>query len=135
MVDGALLDLNELVLKVLQERLVNGKLALQGTIGDPAVLLQHRHRLAEDFVERHGGSSACEVAPQCAYTATYHTRTPRGRSGYPSRSANSALASCKSAVSKPSVNQPSIGVRISRASSRWPCCRHSRLRLVAARSS
>jgi hypothetical protein len=39
LVDGALLDRNELVLEVLQKRVVNGKLTLQGAIGDPAVLL------------------------------------------------------------------------------------------------
>src|SRR4029453_10698894 len=42
--------------KQVKERVVKGKLALEGTIGDPAVLLQHGHRLAEGFVERHGGS-------------------------------------------------------------------------------
>src|SRR5215813_11560795 len=36
-------------------------MALQGAIGDPAVLPQHGNRLAENFVERHGGSSACKV--------------------------------------------------------------------------
>jgi hypothetical protein len=40
MVDGALLDLYALVLEVLQERVVKDKLALQGAIGDPAVLRQ-----------------------------------------------------------------------------------------------
>jgi hypothetical protein len=57
LVDGELLDRNELVREVLQERVINGKLALQSAIGDPAVLLQHGNRLAEDFVERHSGSS------------------------------------------------------------------------------
>src|SRR5262245_33636311 len=69
------MDCNELVLEVLQDWVVNGKLALQGTVGDPTVLLQHSNRLAEDFVERHGGSSTYEVAPQCASPAAYHTRT------------------------------------------------------------
>ena len=35
-----MLDLNDLELEILQERVVKGKLALQGAIGDPAVLLQ-----------------------------------------------------------------------------------------------
>ncbi len=61
MVDGALLALDELVLEVLQDHIINGKLALQGAIGDPAMLPQHRNRLAEDVVERHGGSSAYRV--------------------------------------------------------------------------
>jgi hypothetical protein len=78
LVDGALLDRNELGLEILEETIVKGKLALQGAIGDPAVLLQHGYRLAEDFVERHGGSSAYRIAPRRASTAAYHTRTPQG---------------------------------------------------------
>jgi hypothetical protein len=33
--------------------IVNGKLALEGTIGDPTIVLQHSDRLAEDLIERH----------------------------------------------------------------------------------
>jgi hypothetical protein len=58
-VDRELLDLNELVLKILKERVVEGKLAPEGTVGHPAVLLHHRNRLAQDVIKRHGGSSAC----------------------------------------------------------------------------
>src|SRR5262249_48974459 len=54
---------------------------------------------------------------------------------YDSRACSSALASCKSAVSKPSVNQSQMGASSSQASWRLPCCRHSRLRLMEARSS
>ena len=64
--------------------LVEGKLALQGTIGDPAMFVQHGDRLAEDLIERHSGSSACGVTPQDASRAAYHTRTPErapGRGG------------------------------------------------------
>ena len=64
------------VFEILQVVILNGKLALQGAIGDAAVLVQHGDRLAEDFVERHGSSSACRIAPRCASTAAYHTRTP-----------------------------------------------------------
>ena len=39
LVDGALLDRNKLVLEIFQEGVVQGKLALQGAIGDPLVLL------------------------------------------------------------------------------------------------
>jgi hypothetical protein len=46
--------------------LVEGKLALQGAIGDPAMLVQHGDGLAEDLIERHSGSSACGVTPQDA---------------------------------------------------------------------
>ena len=69
LVDGALLDRNELVLEVLKERVVNGKLTLQGAIGDPSVLLQHSNRLAEDFVERHGGFSTQRSVPRRTPTA------------------------------------------------------------------
>ena len=57
-----------------KERVVTGNLALEGAIGDPGVLLQHGNRLAEDFVERHGGSSTYGAASRCASTAAYHTR-------------------------------------------------------------
>src|ERR1700704_3630380 len=50
-------------------------------------------------------------------------------------SSNNALASCKSAVSNPSVNQLYTGASRSWASWRFPCCCQSRARLVAARSS
>src|SRR5262249_29738924 len=46
-------------------------------------------------------------------------------------SASSARASRKSAVSKPSVNQPYMSASNVRASSRRPCACHSRLRLMA----
>ena len=78
LVNGALLDHNELVLEVLDEIIINSKLALQGAIGDPAVLLQHGNRLAEDVVEGHGGSSSYGIAPRRTSTATYHTRTSEG---------------------------------------------------------
>jgi hypothetical protein len=58
-VDSELLDLSELVLEIFEERLVEGKLTLEGTVGHPTVLLQHRNRLAEDVVECHDGSSVC----------------------------------------------------------------------------
>src|SRR5439155_10817880 len=47
----------------------------KGAIGDPTMLLQHRNRLDEDFVERHNRSSVCEIAPRGTSTAVYHTRT------------------------------------------------------------
>jgi hypothetical protein len=36
------------------------------------VWLQYGHRLAEDVVERHGGSSTYGVAPRCASPAAYY---------------------------------------------------------------
>src|SRR5215471_11858952 len=50
-------------------------------------------------------------------------------------SSNNAFASCKSAVSNPSVNQLYTGASRSWASWRLPCCCQSRARLVVARSS
>src|SRR5262245_49628490 len=66
------------VFEIVQVVILNGKLALQGAIGDPAMLLQHGDALAEDLIECHSGSSACGVTPRCACTAAYHTRTPVG---------------------------------------------------------
>ena len=48
---------------------------------------------------------------------------------------NNALASCRSVVSNPSVNQPYTGSSSCRTSSRLPWDCHRRLRLRAARSS
>src|SRR5262245_57108633 len=64
-----------------QVGIVNAKLALEGTIGDPAMLVQHGHRLAEDLVERHGGFSACPVTPWGASAVVYPIRTPQGTPG------------------------------------------------------
>jgi hypothetical protein len=66
------------VFEILQVVILNGKLALQGAIGDPAMLVQHGDGLAEDLIERHSSSSVCGVTPQGASTAAYHTRTPAG---------------------------------------------------------
>ena len=50
-------------------------------------------------------------------------------------SASSAAASFRSAVSKPSLNQPLTRASNSRASFRRPCSPHNRARLIAVRSS
>ena len=49
-VNGELLDLGELILQVLQERVVEGKLTLQGAIRDTAQALQHRDGLCQDVL-------------------------------------------------------------------------------------
>jgi hypothetical protein len=59
----------------------------------------------------------------------------QGWSSAQDSSSSKPLASWRSAVSKPSVNQPQTGASSSRAPCRLPYCCHSRLRLVAARSS
>src|SRR5438132_6767957 len=46
------------VCEILQVVILNGKLALQGAIGDPTMLVQHGDGLAEDLIERHSGSSS-----------------------------------------------------------------------------
>ena len=66
------------VCEIGQVVILNSELALEGAIGDAAVLVQHGDRLAEDLIERHSGSSTCGVTPQGASTAAYHTRTPVG---------------------------------------------------------
>lgn len=50
-------------------------------------------------------------------------------------SARSARAIRRSLVSNPSVNQPYTPASVDTASSRLPCVRHNRLKLIAARSS
>src|SRR6266853_1105729 len=55
--------------------------------------------------------------------------------GSHANSSNNAFASCKSAVSNPSVNQWYTGARRSWASWRFPCCCHSRARLLPIRNS
>jgi hypothetical protein len=75
-VDHLGISVEQRVFEILEVVLVEGKLALQGAIGDPAMFVQHGERLAEDLIERHSGSSACGVTPQGASPAAYHTRTP-----------------------------------------------------------
>src|SRR5262249_6818434 len=58
----------------------------------------------------------------------------QGTGGHANSSSN-ALASCKSAVSKPSVNQLYTGASRSWASWRLPCCCQRQARLVAVRNS
>src|SRR5262245_56069740 len=58
----------------------------------------------------------------------------QGAAGH-ANSSNNILASCKSAVSKPSVNHPYTGAKRSWASWRFPCCFQRRARLEVARSS
>ena len=77
---GAVLDVNEFLLEQGQAVLVQRELHLEGTIGHPPMPLEQHEDLVEHLIERHDGPS--------------------------SSSASSALASCRSAVSKPSVNQP-----------------------------
>jgi hypothetical protein len=55
--------------QILQVVVVQGKLPLQGAIGDAAMLVQHGERLAEDLIERHSGSSAWGSLPQDASRA------------------------------------------------------------------
>ena len=57
------------VFEILQVVILNGKLALQRAIRDPAMLMQHGDGLAEDLIERHSGSSVCGGTPQGASTA------------------------------------------------------------------
>src|SRR5262249_13721595 len=58
-VDGELLGLDEFVVQVLQERAVEGKLALQGAIRDTTQALQHSDGLRQDLLECHNRPSAC----------------------------------------------------------------------------
>src|SRR6266702_3612262 len=73
------LDLDDLHFEVFQIRVIEGKLALQGSVRRPSSLLKEGDNLVEDVVEVHYRPS--------------------------SNSSIKAFASCRSAVSKPSVNQ------------------------------
>src|SRR5262245_6824993 len=75
-----LLALNQLFLERLKLFLVQRELQLQCSIGEPPPLLQEGCNLVDDGVQVH----------QCC----------------PPNSSSNALASCRSLVSKPSVNQP-----------------------------
>src|SRR5215471_13823781 len=81
---------------------------LQGAIGYPSLAFQQGDDLFNNVVKGHDDSS---------------------------NASKSALASCKSAVSNPSVNQWYTGASRSWASWRLPCCCHSRARLVAILNS
>src|SRR4029450_4542260 len=102
------LGMNNFFFEVFDVVVINRKASFERTVRHPSLAFEERDNLFQDVVKRH-------VA-------------------HPNAS-NNALASCKSAVSKPSVNQWYTGSRRSWASWRLPCCCHSRARLVAARSS
>src|SRR5262249_27598691 len=73
------MDIEEFPFQVFQVRIIQVKASLEGTIGHPSLAFEERDNLFQDVVKRHDRSSA--------------------------NASNNALASCKSAVSNPSVNQ------------------------------
>ena len=62
LVPGALVHLHDCIPEEGQQVVVERTWDLEGALGDPAVLLQHGKRLAENCVERHGGPSTYEIA-------------------------------------------------------------------------
>jgi hypothetical protein len=78
MVDGKVLDLSEFVLQVLQECVVEGKLALQGTIRDTAQALQHRDGLCQDLLECHNRPSVYLGTFGLSLPMAHLTRRPDG---------------------------------------------------------
>jgi hypothetical protein len=85
------------------------------------------HTLAVTYEETFVGLPHIGQAP--------HPYTNRCSHTFYHNASSNALASCKSAVSNPSVNQLYTGVSRARASSRFHCCYHSRPRLITARNS
>src|SRR5437764_944894 len=79
LIDSKPLDLDDLNFEVFQICVIEGKLAFQGSVRRPSSLLEQGNHLVEYVVEIHYRPS--------------------------SSSCNNALASFKSAVSNPSVNQ------------------------------
>src|SRR5262249_24374437 len=109
LIDRQALGMDDLFLQILDVRIVYAKLSFQGTIRHPALALEQCEDLSNHLVEIHHRLSES--------------------------TSRSAFASCKSAVSNPSVNQLYTGASRSWASWRLPCCCQSRARLVEARSS
>src|SRR5262249_46527097 len=101
-----LLSVNEFVLQGFHALIAQVKLHLEGSIGHPSSLLEKVDHIVE-------------------YRVKVHYRPS-------SNSSNKALASFKSAVSKPSVNQLYTRASRSWASWRLPCWCHRRAKLVAA---
>src|SRR5262245_36156019 len=103
------MGIDQFVFQVFDKGIVETKLPFQGTVGHTPLALEECENVSNDLVEIHyrPSSSAC----------------------------NNAFASCRSAVSNPSVNHPYTGARRSWAAWGLPCCCQSRARLVAARSS
>ena len=84
--------------------------------------------------------SSSTPAPPWLATQMVHGPADRGHAtleggGGEAASRSTASASRRSGASRPSVNQPWTGARSARASPPRPWSRHSRARLVAARSS
>src|SRR5262249_44875748 len=109
LVNRELLCLDKFRLQVFQVRIIQIKLPLQCPIGDPLVLLEPVDDLGKDLLKCHDCPSV--------------------------NSSSRALASLRSAVSKPSVNQLYTGASRSWASWRLPCCCQRRAMLVAIRNS
>src|SRR4029450_3909994 len=103
------LGINQFFLEHIEVLVIQIEAHLQCSIGHPSLAFEEGDDLFEDVVKRHDRHS--------------------------SNASNNALASFKSAVSNPSVNQWYTGARRSRASWRFPCCCHRRLKLITARSS
>src|SRR5215471_20790518 len=109
MICGELVDFNEFILQDVEGGVIEFELEFESPVrGFPSLLEQGNH-LVENVIEIH----YCPSSSVC----------------------NNAFASMRSAVSKPSVNQPYTGASRSWASWRLPCWCQSRARLVAARSS
>src|SRR5262249_20140994 len=99
----------EFFLQRFKSLVIQVELGFERSIGRPPSLLEEGDHPVEDIIEVHYRPS--------------------------SNSSNNALASLRSAVSNPSVNQLYTGASRSWASWHFPCCCQSRARLVAARNS
>src|SRR6266567_3972703 len=97
------------------------------------VAWQRSGMLIDALVQIVQGSQASDVSSRDAVLAVLVLES-KGAAGH-ANSSNNALASLRSAVSNPSVNQLYTEASSSWASWRLPCCCQSRARLVAARSS
>ena len=109
LISGELVDFDEFILQDVEGGVIQVELELESPVrGFPSLLEQGNHAVE--------------------YRVEVHYRPS-------SSSCNNALASLRSAVSNPSVNQLYTSANTCHASSRFPCCCHNRARLVAVRNS
>jgi hypothetical protein len=110
-----------------------GRMLRSGTISQA----MPRHRCSADFMLLRGSPVASTRESSRAAIRSKEAVLGASRSGgsQSATASTTTLASCRSGVSKPSVNQAWIGARRSCAWRRLPCSAHRRASEVAARSS
>src|SRR5439155_15912950 len=78
LVDGDVVDVDDLGCEVCQMAVIQVKLAFEGAIRDPPLTPEHGHSLRQDLLERHCLPSMPRVALPCVSPVAYLTRTSDG---------------------------------------------------------